>query len=147
LFAPTSKSNTHVQHTLNMLGISIISLHISGHTCQSSNVVPLKLQLDLDLQFSYNLAQSCDDIQGACYTNVWRLGKAGYCQANKHGSSASRQELTKKIPEDMGTHRIYVEPYGEKTKQQVHSMLLVRAVPYYLTLKDSPQMRVYKNTK
>jgi hypothetical protein len=56
-------------------------LHISGHTCQSSNVVPLQLQLDLELQFSYNLAQSCDDIQGACYTNVWRLGKAGYCQA------------------------------------------------------------------
>jgi len=64
-----------------MLGISIISLHISGHTCQSSNVVPLKLQLNLDLQFSYNLAQSCDDIQGACYTNMWRLGKAGYGQA------------------------------------------------------------------
>ena len=81
LFAPTSKSNTHVQHTLNMLWTSIISLHISGRTCQGSNVVPLKLQLNLDLQFSYNLAQSCDDIQGACYTNVWRLGKAGYCQA------------------------------------------------------------------
>jgi hypothetical protein len=81
LFAPTSKSNTHIQQTFNMLGISIISLHISGHTCQSSNVVPLKLQLKLDLQLSYNLAQSCDDIQGACYTNMWRLGKAGYCQA------------------------------------------------------------------
>lgn len=34
--------------------------------------------------------------------------------SKKHGLSASRQELTKKIPEDKGTHRIYVEPYGGK---------------------------------
>jgi len=37
--------------------------------------------------------------------------------SKKHGSSASRQELTKKTPEDKGTHRIYVKPYGEMMKQ------------------------------
>lgn len=74
-------NQTHTYSIQNMLGISIISLCISGHTCQSSNVVPLKLLLNSDLQSCYNLAQSCDDIQGACYTNVWRRGKAGYCQA------------------------------------------------------------------
>lgn len=81
---------------MNMLGISVVSLHISGHTCQSSNVVPFKLKLNLALQFSYNLAQSCDDIQGACYTNVWRLEKAGHCQAKNTVPQPPDRELTKK---------------------------------------------------